>query len=510
MSAEQKIHLLLDETRLTIIPSLRVIEQELTFEEKTMEVSETEPWKGPKVRRKQARAFDVIDTEHIAHARITHTLFTYASFSDGQLKGIQCPHGLWHRVIELLKKLNIPYQTYDIRLPYPEPKLQLMNGFRFSQKQLLTDFLNQRMSGILEAPTRYGKSHLILNMLRAYSGIPTVVTAPGEDLLGQLHKFLQAHLIGRDVKIIYSGRGSAKFSGDDVTVCSMDSLHKCDHGKIKLVIADEIQSLVTDARLDEFLKFNTARILGVSATAGGRFDNRDILIEGVIGPILARRTFQEAVAEGAICQIVVIVMHIPLTRDQVRRMPQRNKMMNNILWMNPNVAHWVGQLCERFIPADWQTLCFVKHEKPAEFLQEFIPGSEIAMAKRLNKKEREAMMDKMASGELKRSIASDIYSQGVTFSDLRAMINVSGGGKYFGSVQKPGRLAETRPGKKAGILFEFNFISDGTWQKEKLHPDVSSILDLTETRLQVYSTKGYQIIHVRTPRELQEALQPVL
>lgn len=502
-------HLFLDDVALTIIPSHPEIEKSLTYVERTMELDERQPWKGTKVRQRNAKAFEDEPKEETVERIIK--FFGEANISRREIgRGIETHQGAWRIVTDKIREMGMPYKLHDIRLPFPKPRLDLIHGLRFSQEPLLKQFLSQNMSGILEAPTRFGKSYLIGNTLRAYSRLPTVVTVPGSDLVEQLYDDLRAMLVGRNVKVIGSGiKGSAKFSGDDVTVCSMDSLYKCDVGKIELLVIDEIQSAVTDDRLADIVKFHKARRLGFSATTGGRFDGRDILIEALIGPTLARRTFREAVDEGAICDIVVIMIRVNI--PPTGRFSQRHKMYAHVLHENPHIGEIVRWLTTQIIPPDWQTIGFIKTEASAEFFKSFVPGSEIAMAKLFpNKEARREMMRRMASGELKRCLASDIYSQGVTFSDLRCMINLAGGGPYFGSVQKPGRLAQVRPGKKAGIMFDFYLTTNNQWDPRAAGEHLFSILNQSAKRLEVYQSRGYKIIHVETPRQLKEALTPFM
>lgn len=299
-----------------------------------------------------------------------------------------------------------------------------MHGFRFSQKALLEKFLLADCSGCLKAPTRYGKSTLIVNTMRAYPGITTVFTCPGEDLLRQSVKDFKAAMPERDIRMLGAG-SSNRISGPDITICSMDSLHLCDHGKVRLLIPDEPHALMTDGRIPQLNKFQFARRLSFGATLEGRFDGRDLVLEGLLGPVLAERTYEEAVKEGAICPLVILLLKVNLHRKAVTG--KRDQVYKHTIFESPEIASMMANIC-RLMPDDWQHLVFIRQEVQADLIQEALgDDTPIAMAKVLKKKVRAQMAQDMRFNNLRRCISSDIFATGVTFHDIRCVVNASGG-----------------------------------------------------------------------------------
>jgi len=353
---------------------------------------------------------------------------------------------------------------------------------------------------------------LIANTCRAYPGLTIVLTTPGEDLCRQLRDDLRAMLPGREIKLLGAG-SSTKFQSEDITVCSMDALHKCDHGRTDLLIVDEPHACVTDDRMLDIQKFSRARKLGFGATIGGRFDKRDRLIEGLIGPVLVRRTYTEAVAEGAICPIVVIFLRVEMAwRDRVS---SRDMAYRRHLFLNPDAAHLVSRVCREAVPADWQTLIFIKNEPQAElYLERFAPGTVVAMAKQMTRAERAAKYEMMRSGEIKRCLATKIYSTGVTFSDLKVIVNCEGGGDNNSAIQKPGRLAEIRPGKRCGVLIDLHHVCPGLEDADMgdydgdKYPWKSLIAD-SAARRTAYARKGYEVRDASCVEDLARQLAEV-
>lgn len=387
---------------------------------------------------------------------------------------------------------------------FPTPRLDLMKGFRFSQEDLITDALNKDMSGLIGAPTRYGKTTLMVNTLRAFPTLRTVVAAPGVDLCNQLYDDITGDrgIRNRDVRLLCSGSKHKQQSSeeDGITICSVDSLFKCDGKATALLLADEPHEFVTDKRLDMLADFTRARRYGFGATLTGRFDNRDTIIEGVFGPVLAERTYLEAVKEGAICPINVLFLDVEI---EPRHYRDRDAAYKGLLFRNKIMATIVKRICHEVIPDDYQTLMFIKEEKQADLYLDIIGhDATIAMAKKMTKVQREDITERMRNGTIRRCLCTDIYVQGVTFPDSKVLINIEGGGNNTSAIQKPGRLAQIRPNKKCGILIDFNFMFPGIEADYKGEAWTALVAD-SRAREKAYTEKGYGIYHADTIDKLK-------
>lgn len=353
---------------------------------------------------------------------------------------------------------------------------------------------------------------LIANTIRAYPTCKTCLVAPGVDLVKQLHADMtegKFKLEGRRVSIVCTGRTKipTPILPGDVVVCSVDSLNKLDPTEYDLLLADEPHELVTEERLRKMNAFTKARRLGFGATLTGRFDGRDKLIEGLFGPVIVERTYREAVAEGAICPLEVIFLNVKI---DPRHFFNRQRAYDSLFFRNPHVAELIAKMCHEVIPPDFQTLIFIRNEKQAEYLLDFI-GTEtcIAMAKRLTTKEREEVTEKLKGDKIKRCLCSKIYAKGMTFSDVRVLINAEAGGNNTSSIQKPGRLAEIRPGKKCGIILDFFFTTDPVFSTGGYAPWRALVID-SYARKKAYEDKGYEIAHVKTIEELKEKFEKLI
>jgi superfamily II DNA or RNA helicase len=240
----------------------------------------------------------------------------------------------------------------------------------------------------------------------------------------------------------------------------------------------------------------------------GRYDNRDMLIEGLMGPVLAERTYLEAVAEGAICPIHVYMLKIPIP---ILPRKSRNQAMKTFLFESQEAAALTKRICKEVFPDAWQTLVFIKNEKQADLYMRFMGGEEyatVAMAKKMSTKQRKSLFARMQSGEILRCLATNIYAQGVTFSDMRVCINCESGGPYTQAVQKPGRLAEIIEGKPFGVLVDYMFVPSnmGPEELEEIKAYEYAALNLVNDaarRRKVYVDKGYVVKDV-TFQELKD------
>lgn len=487
------VNIVYDDSSLVIAPSDLGLEKEMHYTQKRLVPNPERPWERMTVFSKEA-------------------MFTVLHPGPG-LRVIQTYAGMLDKVLCYFLNKGRRLNVQDRRQEFPAPLLHKMQGFRCRQRELLTDFLLKKRSGLLCAPTRYGKTTLIINTLRAYPGVTTVVTVPGADLVEQLYHDIKERLPKREVVLLGAG-SRRKFPSDDITVCSMDSLHKCDFGKTRLLLIDEPHAAVTDSRLPEFAKFDMARKLGFGATLGGRYDGRDALITAMIGPKLVERTYRQAVEEGAIAPLTVIMLKV---RFEAFRSFTRDQAYRTLLFRNEGIANITAEICRNVVPEDWQSIIFINNEAQAElFLKQIGPSGTIVMAKRMGKKERNERFEQMRSGDIKRCIATDIYATGVTFSDLKLLINACGGGGNLKCVQKPGRLAEIRPGKKCGLVLDFLFECENP---RKPHPDKTKekVLQKSEqwrrlvsdslSRQAVYQDKGYEVITVDNFDDLRAEIQ---
>jgi hypothetical protein len=140
-------------------------------------------------------------------------------------------------------------------------------------------------------------------------------------------------------------------------------------------------------------------------------------------------------------------------------------------------------------------------------MSKFVASSEVAIAGRMTASERKTMFNQMQNDEIKRCICTDIYAQGVTFPDLRVMVNAAGGGGHIASTQKPGRLAQVRPGKNCGYLIDFLFeCVDGEDEHGRQSNSAwTRVVSDCNARLKKYKSLGYNVQVVNSITDIRLA-----
>lgn len=363
----------------------------------------------------------------------------------------------------------------DIRLGFPAPDFSKLGGLRFSQADVVMAILTANRSCMVQCPTRYGKTHIMANVIRAYPNLYTVVCAPAYDICYQLYTELKVLIPGRRINILTSEQNTTEDKGpdwhpgklpcDDVTVTTFQSLRHCYPEAVRLCLIDEVHTAAAPKTVEIVNTLVYARRFGFSATTSGRFDNADLLIQGLVGPLVKKITFDEAVAEKALLPIRVMavssVYPAPVVKTRqdgseesvfakTRAGQTKNWAVNHV----DRLELW-SKICNLVIPPDWQTLIFVDTEEHGKLLQTQIQNSVFVMARNFkNKTTREEFKLRMVRGDVRRCISTDIYGTGLTFPMLRAQINACGGGGSISATQKPGRLAGLLDGKTHGYLFE--------------------------------------------------------
>lgn len=349
----------------------------------------------------------------------------------------------------------------------------------------------------------------IVNTLRAYPGVKTVLTAPGTDLLlNNLLPDIRKAMPHLDIKVLCTG-SKDRTQSEQLTICSVDSLYKCDPDTTRLVLIDEPHALPTDKRLGYFLNFKYARKLGFGATLEGRFDKRDPLIEGVIGPVLSKTTYKECRDIGAVAHLEVFMLKYSYDRFNCR---DRLGAYKHLLFHNERITQILDIILNpgaSFFPAQWQILGFIHNEKQANFLRENLKVPfDLAMAKLMTDKQRAEQMDRLKTGLARLTFATNIYAQGVTFSDLMVVLNLAGGGASTQTIQKPGRVLEVRPGKRCGIVIDFMFgARDRFVDVRRDRSDCWQPARESLARKEYYQKVGFNVTEVGSLAELKELLR---
>ena len=402
--------------------------------------------------------------------KITETLDT-----DGNPAQVLITYpGFCYRIKQLLENMGYKVSITDERRTNPAFDVKLAcSKLREYQKECVCTALLSR-GGVISCPTAWGKTHAIGGIIRGYSqedlkllGTPTVaVVTPGVDLANKNYKDLAEDILpDREVGLV---TGAIKKYSDDVVVVTPDSFCNLNTEEIGLVIYDEVHTL-TDSKAAKIMTAVNAIRFGVSATASGRFDGSDKIIEGVFGPQIYSITYKEAVDIGAVVPMIVLWLKVPApTNWPEYGYHSKDRCYKAGIWQNREFHLLVQQLLQR-IPEDKQTLVMVdKLSHMESFIHE--TGMDITYVhaetskeikdrfehvEMIKPKERKKIYADMAEGSIKRIISSGIYRTGVNFPQLEVVINAEGMGSKIITGQLPGRASRNIDGKNYGLIIDF-------------------------------------------------------
>ena len=441
--------------------------------------------------------------------------------------------GFAKRCKDHLLSENWEVTVFDKRTPLPQPNwVRAMEGLRDYQQPLVYKMLMSG-GGILSGATGLGKSFVIKALCAAFDhealrlrGTPTIVVAvPDKDITRQDYEALASLLPDREVGLVMSG--SNKFS-EDIQVVTLDSLHRLNPADVGVVIVDELHTAGSDTRAPELLKFQKARFFGVSATPDGRFDGKDIVAEGIFGPVVAEFTYQDGVKAGCLVPLKVLWIDAPEPPMGLKNYCKYKDRDTRYKWgvhKNGNLNAMIGRIFAS-IPDSLQTLGMLQF---TDHMEEVLRGCAMAgcnpmptyvhagtdpkkfptnlfwHTRAVSKKDRDQIYDGMKSGTIRKAISTFIYRQGVSFNDLRIVINLCGCGSEIFAKQVPGRASRKVPGKDCAYIIEFRHHWDTKIEVDKngrKHEKAGPVFTDDRSRMRIYNELGFEQYTLVNEREL--------
>jgi len=350
-------------------------------------------------------------------------------------------------------------------------------------------------------------THAMAGILRGFSrdelnarGTPlTVIVTPGTDLAEKNAIALQKVLDDREVGLVCTGRRD--FS-DDIQVVTPESTQNIDMASCGLLLYDECHTL-SASRADAIMQASKAIRYGFSATPTGRFDGADLVTEGCFGPVVYRRTYQQAVEDGAVVPIYIV--WIPVSKPHAwRQFATRDGAYRNAVWKNKE-HHKLTKAIFDHIPLDMQAIAVVDKLSHMDGVLQEMPeltythGSKNfkdledikpKVIKAVSGDRREKVRRMLETGECMRAIASGIYRVGVDFPKLEVLINLAGMKSSIINTQLPGRTGRSVEGKDASYLIDFWYGWD-TIQLENGEVKDGPLLSDCKARQKVYQELGF-------------------
>lgn len=461
--------------------------------------------------------------ETVGHEEKLYTVKTTGRAKSGEpVYTLFTMPGFAHRVLAHCRENGIEFEWQDCRTPMPEPDYEAaFQGLRDYQCEAVAKMLDAG-GGILKAPTGAGKTIMSSAVIRAFPrkemiarGTPlSVFTCADNDINRKNWEEFKQLFPDRNVGLV---SGSVHRYSDDIQVVTLDSLKNIDANLVGVLIVDEMHTAESDSRAATISSFRKAAKWGVSATPTGRFDGKNLVAEGLFGPIVASFEYEEMVERGAIVPIKVywIPAPPPPSIDKYHSYHDRRAKVNYGATLNMSFNKLVARIVKA-IPDEMQTMCMVQyltqmaeihfHAQDVAYVhaetdpeKKNIRNTTVGA---VSPKQRIETYNKVRDGEIRKILSSYCWKQGVDFPALSVVVHASGGGSEIISKQVPGRACRTADGKECAYVVDFSHPWDREPPDEHGKRKPGPIASMDRSRRKAYEDLGFEQIEVQSFEDL--------
>lgn len=320
--------------------------------------------------------------------------------------------------------------------------------------------------GIVIAPTGFGKSVWIEAMTLAF---PHAVFDIVVDRLALVESLVER--LGARMPVGQVG-GGVQRQDCRVTVYSADSLHKSP-ASADFLIGDEAHELISTATATQLMRYRHSRNFGLTASPVGRMDGADVRLTAIFGEPIFFCTYADCTAAGLVVPIEVrwlscsgrnpcegIKSDVFRKKAGIWRHAARNRVIADAV---------------RAYDAE-QVLILVDTVEHAIYLRQYLPEYELVYAERededldrykrqgllpadwpaMSKQRRRDLKTRYEKGELRKVIATNVWSVGVDFTHLQVLVRAAAGAGKIQSIQLPGRVSRINQAidKQSGLLID--------------------------------------------------------
>lgn len=361
------------------------------------------------------------------------------------------------------------------KVDYPEPKvIPWSNTPKHTPYDYQTeahDRLLEIKHGSISLPTGSGKSTVLMLLLKSL-GLKSIVMTPSGQITEQFYN-QAVHLFGKKYVGIFNG--SKKESGKLFVICTAQSLTKVTEGtehwdslsKTQVFIADE--SHTTPAKTIE------SACLGVAKGAPYRFfvsatqlrgDGKDLVLEGVIGPIVLKKTLQELVDGGYLSKPIFRMKKIQSFEPYQSSDP--NKMTRKHLYYNENVIREVAKTVNASCDAGVPTLVLIEEIEQFTRLYPYLrhvvgfahgpltPENSQGLPKEFHKSDPTELVDQFNNLKIPLLVGTSCITTGTDILPVKMLIYWQGGKSETQVSQAVGRGTRKFPGKTSCIVIDFD------------------------------------------------------
>lgn len=359
---------------------------------------------------------------------------------------------------------NIEYPA-SRALPWSKPPAFELRPYQVSAVQAL---VNAR-HGAVELPTGAGKSAVIEQLIK-HHGLKTIVITPSKSITAQLYAGLVERFGTRYVGMYGGGK---KKANKLITVCTAQGLARLDP---KEEAYQELQSadvLIFDESHTCPAETFEKVCLGLGGYAPFRYflsatqvraDGSEVVLKGITGPIVYRKSFVELANDGYLARPIFRVFKVPTTGSP--NGGDVNRETRNQLFNNPHVNALAADIALKAVTiANRQTLILIDEYSQHDMLKNYLQHAYTFISGESSQEEREAAIRDFNDGKIKILIGTSAISVGVDLRPVGCLIYLQGGTSEVQVKQALGRGTRVVPGKTD--VWVVDFIVKGSRSMER-------------------------------------------
>jgi len=386
-------------------------------------------------------------------------------------------YGFWSLIRDALREAGYTVKFQDLNKPNPAamtPRWDNIKKYdlRENQPEFIKKVLTNRC-GRIDCPPGFGKTFMIgiIASLLPKARID-VVTRRVAVLRDRIYPEL-VQMVG-DVGIRGGGKNIKRGRVMCYTVGSMRHAKATD---CDILFGDEVHELAADQSSAELVRWQNSRNFGLSASHDMRFDNKDLRMHGVFGPIILKVDYSQAEDANMVVPLKIKWSSVVMDYDPCGSAGDNDVEHKRAgLWRNTHRNQIISEQAKEY-DEDTQVLITVDTLEHALNLKKLLPeftlvymenGLTPARKKQavkdgfISSSEPYMTIDRRAKltnqfelGTLKKVIATTVWNVGVSFNSLQVLIRADGGSSTINDIQIPGRVSRTAEGKTHGVVHDF-------------------------------------------------------
>jgi len=367
--------------------------------------------------------------------------------------------GFLPRVVKNLEKRGISteiegeFEKAKYKWPIIYPEITLWED----QKKMVQIALEQQR-GIFQAPTGTGKTVLCYAIIYPLMPCKALVICPSKSIMSQTAREFHDKF---SLKTSVYGDGTKDLSGD-VVVGLINSLHRIPPEEycslFDVVIADETHHLSLDGMYYKFLTNCLAPVrIGLTATADKEGTEKAMAFEGLLGPMIGKFTFGEAVEAKRIAKPKMILLPIPInsnlrdirTYQEIYRIGiVYNRVRNSIIVKFIAEQAKEGKTAIVFVKLLDHASILLGMMREKGVLCEYVSGE-------VDDRERQRIKSLLRTKQINCVISTSVWKEGLDLPELSIVANCAGYLSDKPVIQMAGRVLRIAEGKTEGIIVDF-------------------------------------------------------